>query len=149
MNFIYSFLAFIIFLLVCFFIFKKITRTKYWRIRKNIKAYNREKKKTKKLIKDNDKKQKDFITNDNKVKNIIAKIHNKKEIEIPLVAFDYIYRKINKISTIDENGNLKTVGKKENKKLKQTVINFLENEDTNIIKLLLFKKIKKKLMFIL
>ena len=149
MNFIYSFLAFIIFLLVCFFIFKKITRTKYWRIRTNIKAYNREKKKTKKLIKDNDKKQKDFITNDNKVKNIIAKIHNKKEIEIPLVAFDYIYRKINKISTIDENGNLKTVGKKENKKLKQTVIIFLENEDTNIIKLLLFKKIKKKLMFIL
>lgn len=149
MNFIYSFLAFIIFLLVCFFIFKKITRTKYWRIRTNIKAYNREKKKTKKLIKDNNKKQKDFITNDNKVKNIIVKIHNKKEIEIPLVAFDFIYRKINKISTIDENGNLKTVRKKENKKLKQTVINFLENEDTNIIKLLLFKKIKKKLMFIL
>ena len=84
---------------MCFFILKKITRTRYWRIKNNIRAYNKDKKDTKKLIENLRKDKDEFVSDDNKVLKILEKIHNGEEVEIPLVAFDYIYRKINKITT--------------------------------------------------
>lgn len=129
MNFIYSVLGSIIFLLVCFFLFKKITQTRYWRIRSNINAYNKEKKESKKLIENLVKQKEIFLSDDNKIIEILSKIHNGEEVEIPLVAFDYIYRKINKISTIDKNGNVKILSAKDFDDFKRTAIDLLGEED--------------------
>lgn len=139
MNLIYGIIVFIIFCLVLFFLYEKITSSRNWRIRNTVKTFLKEKELQQNRI---DKFREDansLISDENKLLKIIEKIHKGEEVEIALAAFDYIYRKINSISIVDKNGKIKILNAKSFEEFQKTAINLLHVSEPEI-----FEQIENK-----
>ena len=111
--------------LVLFFVYEKITSSRGWRIRNTVKTFQKEKKLEQNRIDKFKHDANSLISDENKLLKIIEKIHKGEEVEIPLAAFDYIYRKINSISIVDKNGKIKILNAKSFEEFQKTAINLL------------------------
>lgn len=132
MNLIYGIIVFIIFSLVLFFVYEKITSSRSWRIRNTIKTFRKEKELEQNRIDKFRHDANNLISDENKLLKIIEKIHKGEEVEIPLAAFDYIYRKINSISIVDKNGKIKILNAKSFEEFQKTAINLLHVSEPEI-----------------
>lgn len=139
MNLIYIVIVSLICLLVMFFLYEKITSSSAWRIRSTVRTFQREKKAEQNRIDKFKLEADEIITDENKLLKIIEKIHKGEEVEIPLSAFDYIYRKINSISIVDKNGKIKILNAKSFEEFQKTAINLLHVSEPEI-----FEKIENK-----
>ena len=139
MNLIYGIIVFIIFSLVLFFVYEKITSSRGWRIRNTINAFKKEKELELNRIDKFRQDANNLISDENKLLKIIEKIHKGEEVEIPLAAFDYIYRKINSISIVDKNWKIKILNAKSFEKFQKTAINLLHVSEPEI-----FEQIENK-----
>lgn len=139
MNLIYGIIVFIIFSLVLFFVYEKITSSRGWRIRNTINAFKKEKELELNRIDKFRQDANNLISDENKLLKIIEKIHKGEEVEIPLAAFDYIYRKINSISIVDKNGKIKILNAKSFEEFQKTAINLLHVSEPEI-----FEQIENK-----
>jgi len=85
---------------------KKITNSKAFRLRQSIREYQKHKKNEHKFHMQMQKDLSEVIKEENKIIEIIRKIRNKEEVEIDLIAFDYIYRNIDQISVVNSDGKI-------------------------------------------
>lgn len=131
MIYLYWVLATVILLMVFFFIFKSITSTRYWRIKTNLKAYNKEKIDNEKAIIKMAEKTEEFLSDENRILEVISKIHNGEEVEIPYVAFEYIYRRMGTLGTVDTNGNVRILNFQQFDEFKKLLKN--EDEEENYV----------------
>lgn len=139
MDLIYGIIVFVIICLVLFFVYEKITSSRGWRIRNTVKTFQKEKKLEQSRIDKFKHDANSLISDENKLLKIIEKIHKGEEVEIPLAAFDYIYRKINSISIVDKNGKIKILNAKSFEEFQKTAINLLHVSEPEI-----FEQIENK-----
>jgi hypothetical protein len=124
------FLIFVLILLLVLFIINKITDTLWFRVHSaKLAQKDRDEKENesinKKIIDGNK-----LLNDENRLHKIITKIQNGEEVEIPIVAFDYIYRNINKLGIFGKDGTLNIVNKEQYLEFKNTAIR-LVNENTD------------------
>ncbi|AXH16427.1 hypothetical protein CP985_10305 [Malaciobacter mytili LMG 24559] len=143
MGYLFFIIIFLIVVIVAYFLYERYTNTRAYRIRKSIKNYNKHLKEQEQKIKKFDDDAKELLSDENKIKEIIRKIHNKEEVIIPIVAFDYIYRMINKISIIDKEGNVKIINDEKFLEFQKTASDLLRNEQKEKDKYALEKSTNK------
>ena len=132
MDLIYIIIVSLICLVVLFFIYEKITSSRAWRIRSTVRTFQKEKLAEQNRIDKFKKDADEIITDENKLLKIIEKIHKGEEVEIPLAAFDFIYRKINSISVVDKNGKIKILNAKSFEEFQKTAINLIHKSEPEI-----------------
>ena len=132
-------LLFVLLILVILFVFDKITNSRFYRIRSAIIAQRKREELSDKKFNEKIKSGVELINDKEKLIVILEKIQNGEEVEIPLVAFDYIYRNINKFGVFDKKGKLVIVNKEQYLEFQNTALRLLdtakqiENEQENQI----------------
>lgn len=130
MDLVIAFLLLVIVGLVGVYLFELITSSRAFRIRSVVSAQSKKKMKALREIEEKIDSYEKFKTDDTRIIEIISRIKQGKEVEIPVVAFDYIYRNINKISMIDKSGNLTIINQEEFIKFKENAMNLLVRGNT-------------------
>lgn len=100
----------------------------WYRFKSTMREFKTDEKRKKKILKGHQEVISEYENNENKVLEILRKIHNNEEVKIPLVAFDYIYRNINKISMVDSEGRIVIVNEEKFIKFQSKAMLLLEKE---------------------
>lgn len=130
MSNIIIFALIILLLVVIFYGFEFISKTRWFRIRSILREHEKAKKREAKNLKEIKKESTEFLKDENKIERILEKIHKGEDVEIPLVAFDFIYRNINKISVLSDDGKIKIVEKQKYSKF-QNIVTILLHKKRN------------------
>lgn len=72
------------------------------------------------------------IKNPDRILEIILQIKRGEEVKIPLAAFDYIYRNMNKFSIVDKKGRVTIINEEDYFKFKQEAITLMNQASERI-----------------
>ncbi len=120
-------LLIVVVVLLIFFVIQKITSSRWWRIKTIMQSQKREERENLEKVRAIDRESNNILNDEDRLKNIMKKIQLGEEVEIPLVAFDYIYRNINKFTIIDKTGKLILVNKEQYDIFENRAINLLDD----------------------
>lgn len=126
------FLLLIIFILGILFLYYKITNTKWYRLKSIMKAQKLREKNSSDDLERLKKESNEFISDHNKLLEIIKKIRTGEEVQIPVVAFDYIYRNINKISVVGKDGKITIINQEDFKIFELKALELLNKNEEDI-----------------
>lgn len=125
----FIFLFFVIVMMALFFIVGKIVNSRWYRVRSIMMVQKERELAAKASLNNNVIEANDLLASENGLLEVMRKINEGEEVKIPYLAFDYIYRNINKVSLIDKEGKLVIVNQNDFKLFQQTAMELLQKTD--------------------
>jgi len=122
-------LIFILLVLLVLFILGRLSDTMWFRIKSVMIAQKKSKEKEEREFHESIKEGTTLLSDQNRLLRIVEKIKNGEEIEIPIIAFDYIYRNINKLGVFDKNGHIKIVNNKQYEAFQNTALRLINSDE--------------------